>query len=132
VASINPLDRYPLGTKLLLSQLLSRFPVKPQLKYPHLSTEYEIVKMHVPAIPSHSGDMMAILRIIKHFRQTDLPYLPSVRESIADAKLLASGLRRDHVIRMVLYEVYAQWGETVLQQARELIESKEGPLEDWF
>jgi len=131
VASINPLDRYHLGTKLLPSQILSRFPVKLQLKYPDLSTEYEIVKMHVPAISSHSGDMMTILRIIKHFRQTDLPYLPSVRESIAAARLLASGLKRDHVIRMVLYEVYAQWGETVLQQARELIESREGPLEDW-
>lgn len=129
-ATINPLDRYHLGTKPLPSQILSRFPVKLELKYPDLSTEYAIVKLHVPDITSKYAEILEALTIIHQLRETDLPYLPSIRESIAFAQLLASGLKRDLCLRMVLLEVYSQWGLSVLQQAKELIESRTGKLEE--
>ena len=129
-ATINPLDRYHLGTKPLPAQILSRFPVKLELKNPDISMEYSIVKLHVPDIASKYAEMLEALTVIHQLRETDLPYLPSIRESIAIAKLLASGLKRDLCLRMTLIEIYSQWGSPAVQQAKELIESRTGKLEE--
>jgi len=128
VASINPLDRLHLGTKMLPAQIISRFPVKLELSYPDLSTEYNIVKLHVPEIRKYFQEMLDVIKTIQFLRATELPYVPSIRESIAIAKLLSSDIKLEDAINMVLVEVYAQWGETVKRQAIELIESKIGGL----
>ena len=129
VASLNPLDRLHLGTKMLPAQIISRFPVKLQLTYPDISTEYNIVKLHVPEITHYSSQMIELIKAIQFMRTTDLPYIPTIRESIALAKLLVAKIKPYDAVRMVLLEVYAQWGETVIRQATELIESKIGKLE---
>jgi len=130
VASINPLDRLHLGTKMLPAQIISRFPVKLELRYPDISTEYNIVKLHVPEISKYSSEMVEIIKAMQFLRKTELPYIPSIRESIAIARLLASGIKEWTAINMVLVEVYAQWGETVKMQATELLESKLGRIEE--
>ncbi|RLI87734.1 MAG: MoxR family ATPase [Archaeoglobales archaeon] len=129
VASINPLDKLHLGTKTLSSQIISRFPVKLRLAYPDVSTEYNIVKLHVPEIAKYSSKMIELIKAIQFLRTTDLPYVPTIRESIALAKLIASDVKPYEAVKMVLIDVYAQWGEVVIRQATELIESKIGKLE---
>jgi len=129
VSSINPLDRLHLGTKMLPAQIVSRFPVKLELTYPtDKSIEYDIVKLHVPEIASKSLEFLELIEMIQFLRTTSLPYIPSIRESIALARLISSGIKVGDAVDMVLIEVYAQWGETVKAQALELIESRIGDL----
>ena len=126
VASINPLDRYHPGTKELPGQLLSRFPVRIHMDYPDPSTEYKIVKLHVPAVSKIADQFIKVLILIEQMRKTDLPYTPSIRESIAIAKLLTSGINLRVSLEMVLVDVYAQFGSIVMEQVKELIHSRLG------
>jgi len=124
VATINPLDRYHPGTRELPGQLLSRFPVRIYMTYPDSSTEYKIVKLHVPEVRHIASQFMEILFAIKQLRESDLPYLPSVRESIALARLLTTGINQRSAIQMVLVDVYGQWGQDAMRQVVELLKSR--------
>lgn len=124
IASINPLDRYHQGLRELPSQIISRFPVRIYLDYPDVSTEYAIVKEHVPRISENSGDFIEILNLIKQIRETDLPYLPSIRESIALARLMVSGVKMAEAIKMILVDIYRAWSIDAAESVKQLIYSR--------
>ena len=124
VGSINPIDRYHTGTGELPGQLISRFPVRIYMDYPDSSTEYKIVKMHVPEITKHASSYMKLLFAIEQLRKTELPYLPSVRESIALARLLVSGVNEKTAVKMVLVDVYRQWDSEITQAVIDLLHSR--------
>lgn len=123
-SSINPLDRYHSGTHELPGQLLSRFPVRIYMTYPDPATEYEIVKMHVPEITRAASDLQDLLLAINQLREQDLPYVPSIRESIALAKLLVSGIDVKSAVEMTLIDVYYQWDSSIVDSVKELLQSR--------
>ncbi len=126
-ASINPLDRYHPGTKELPGQLLSRFPVRIHIDYPGTSEEYAIVKMHVPEIGAHSGRFLQFIAVMQQLRDNlDLPYHPTLRESITLARLIVDGMPEKEALLMSLVDVYSQWGRDTMVQVGELIESRLG------
>lgn len=124
VGSINPLDRYHTGTRELPGQLISRYPARIYMSYPDSSVEYKIVKMHIPEISKDASRFMKLLFSIEQLRNTDLPYIPSVRESIALAKLLVSGVNEKTAVKMTLIDVYYQFGSEVAQSVTELLHSR--------
>jgi len=125
VGSINPLDRYHSGTKELPGQLLSRFPVRIYMEYPDASTEYNIIKLHVPDISKHSGTMLSIIELMSQMRDNvDLPYHPTIRESITCAKLLCDGMPVKQAIIMTVINVYGQWGKHVMEEVAQLANSR--------
>jgi nitric oxide reductase NorQ protein len=91
IATINPLTH--VGTKELPPQLLSRFPVRIRLDYPPEDVEYQIIKKHVKN-PIES-DVLLGIKLANTLRQAsaveELYYSPSIRETIAYAKLLEGG-----------------------------------------
>jgi nitric oxide reductase NorQ protein len=123
-SSINPLDRYHSGTHELPGQLLSRFPVRIYMTYPDPATEYEIVKMHLPEITRIASDFQDLLLAINQLRELDLPYTPSIRESIALAKLLISGIDMKSAVEMTLIDVYYQWDTSIVDSVKELLRSR--------
>jgi hypothetical protein len=100
------------------------------MDYPDPSTEYQIVKLHVPAISSMASEFMDLLFAVEQLRTTDLPYLPSIRESIALAKLLTSGVNKREAVSMTLIEVYHSWGISVAEQVTELLRSRGLPTKE--
>jgi nitric oxide reductase NorQ protein len=123
VASINPLDRFHLGNNELPGQILSRFPVRVNMRYPDIGTEYNIIKMHVPDIKEYAYDMNMFLKAANELRHSDLPYYPSIRETVSAGRLLSAGTYLDEALRMVLLDVYGQWGDAVTRKSYELIRS---------
>jgi len=123
-SSINPLDRYHSGTHELPGQLLSRFPIRIYMTYPDVETEYEIVKLHLPDIVNSASEFKELLLAIQQLRDQDLPYLPSIRESIALAKLLTSGIGVKQAVEMTLVDVYYQWDPSIVESVRELLGSR--------
>src|SRR6188474_3524930 len=89
-ATINPLSHE--GTKELPPQLLSRFPVRLRLEYPPKEIEKQIIKQHVNFDTSIENDIDNALKLANSLREAasleELYYSPSIRESIAFAKLL--------------------------------------------
>jgi len=98
VATINPLTHS--GTKELPPQLLSRFPVRIRLEYPPENIELEIIE--------------------------ELFYSPSLRETIAFAKLLDKGMTAKEVAEIVFGNVYTQWGDIEYQKVSDIITSMFG------
>src|SRR6187397_1466990 len=88
-ATINPLSHE--GTKELPPQLLSRFPVRLRLEYPPKEIEKQIIKQHVNFDTSIENDIDNALKLANSLREAasleELYYSPSIRESIAFAKL---------------------------------------------
>ena len=126
VATINPLTH--VGTKELPPQLLSRFPVRIRLDYPPEETEFEIVKRHVSGI--FDDKLKQGIKLANTLRQAaaveELYYSPSLRESIAYAKLLDSGLDAKKAADIVFGNVYAQWGSVEYQKVSDIITSMFG------
>lgn len=126
VATINPLTH--VGTKELPPQLLSRFPVRIRLDYPPEETEFEIVKRHVSG--SFDDKLKQGIKLANTLRQAaaveELYYSPSLRESIAYAKLLDSGLDAKKAADIVFGNVYAQWGSVEYQKVSDIITSMFG------
>ena len=91
IATINPLTH--VGTKELPPQLLSRFPVRIRLDYPPEDVEYNIIKKHVK--DPNESDVLQGIKLANTLRQAtaveELYYSPSIRETIAYAKLLEGG-----------------------------------------
>lgn len=126
IATINPLTH--VGTKELPPQLLSRFPVRIRLDYPPEATEVEIVKRHVSG--NHDEAITQGIKLANTLRQAaaveELYYSPSLRETIAFAKLIDSGIEPKKAAGIVFGNVYAQWGNVEYQKVNDIITSMFG------
>ena len=123
IATINPLNH--VGTKELPPQLLSRFPIRLRMDYPPEEKEFEIVKKHVPEIDDKSLERG--IKLANTLRQAasveELYYSPSLRETIAYAKLIRGGMPSKKAAEIVFGNVYAQWGNIELQKVNDIIAS---------
>ncbi len=126
VSTINPLTHS--GTKELPPQLLSRFPVRVRLEYPPEEMELEIVKKYVSG--NYESEMAQAIKLANTLRRAaaveELFYSPSLRETIAFAKLLGKGMSPKEVAVIVFGNVYAQWGDIEYQKVSDIITSMFG------
>ena len=126
VATINPLTHS--GTMELPPQLLSRFPVRIRLEYPPEEVELEIVKKHVSG--EHDSEIVQAIKLGNTLRQAaaveELFYSPSLRETIAFAKLLDRGMSAKEAANIVFGNVYTQWGDIEYQKVSDIITSMFG------
>ena len=123
IATINPLNH--VGTKELPPQLLSRFPIRLRMDYPPEEKELEIVKKHVPE--ADDGILQRGIKLANTLRQAasveELYYSPSLRETIAYAKLIDGDMSPKKAAEIVFGNVYAQWGNIELQKVNDIITS---------
>ena len=123
IATINPLTH--VGTKELPPQLLSRFPVRIRLDYPPEDVEYKIIKKHVKN--PHEAEVLQGIKLANTLRQAsaveELYYSPSIRETIAYAKLLEGGISTKQAAEIVFGNVYSQWGNVEFQKVNDIITS---------
>ena len=126
IATINPLTH--VGTKELPPQILSRFPIRIRLDYPPEDIEYQIIKKYVKN-PSDS-DVLQGIKLANVLRQAsaveELYYSPSIRETIAYAKLLESETTPRYAAEIVFGNVYSQWGNVEFQKVNDIIASMFG------
>jgi len=126
IATINPLTH--VGTKELPPQILSRFPIRIRLDYPPEDIEYQIIKKYVKN-PSDS-DVLQGIKLANILRQAsaveELYYSPSIRETIAYAKLLESETTPRYAAEIVFGNVYSQWGNVEFQKVNDIIASMFG------
>jgi len=126
IATINPLTH--VGTKELPPQLLSRFPVRIRLDYPPEDVEYNIIKKHVKN--PHESEVLQGIKLANTLRQAsaveELYYSPSIRETIAYAKLLEGGASAKEAAKIVFGNVYSQWGNVEFQKVNDIITSMFG------
>ena len=126
IATINPLTH--VGTKELPPQLLSRFPVRIRLEYPPEDIELKIVKLYCSG--SHDEEVKQGIKLANTLRQAaaveELYYSPSLRETIAYAKLLDSGVPAKEAAKVVFGNVYSQWGNVEFQKVSDIITSMFG------
>src|SRR5215213_1074971 len=125
IATINPLSH--VGTKELPPQLLSRFPVRLRLDYPPEDVELEIVSRHVTIDDSKVRDVKHAIQLAKSLREAaaveELYYSPSIRETIAFAKMLNTGLSGRQTAEVVYANAYDQWGQVEYQKVMDMITS---------
>ena len=125
IATINPLSH--VGTKELPPQLLSRFPFRLKLDYPPEDVELQIINQHVSMDDSKVDDAKRSIKLAKSLREAaaleELYYSPSLRETIAFAKLIDEGLASKHAAEIVYANVYDQWGEVEYQKVMDMITS---------
>jgi len=124
VASINPLSHT--GTKELPPQILSRFGARFKFAYPDLYQELQIIQAHLGVIPDESIDrVQTAISIINSFRSkyVDLPYRPSIRESLTAAKLILTGYDLERALELTVLNTYAQFSEVDEQEAKNLLQS---------
>jgi nitric oxide reductase NorQ protein len=123
VATINPLSH--VGTKELPPQLLSRFPVRLRLEYPPEEVELDIVRRHVSVDESKLKDLRHAIKLAKNLRDAaaveELYYSPSLRETIAFAKLLNTGMSPRKAAEVVYSNAYDQWGQVEFQKVTDMI-----------
>jgi len=126
VSTINPLTH--VGTKELPPQILSRFPVRIRLDYPPEDIEYQIIKQHVKN--PNEADVLQGIKLANVLRQAsaveELYYSPSIRETIAFAKLIDGGVSAKHAANTVFGNVYSQWGNVEFQKVNDIITSMFG------
>jgi nitric oxide reductase NorQ protein len=125
IATINPLSH--VGTKELPPQLLSRFPFRLKLDYPPEDIELQIINQHTPLENSKVDDVNRSIKLAKSLREAaaleELYYSPSLRETIAFAKLINKGLSSKQAAEIVYANVYDQWGEVEYQKVMDMITS---------
>src|ERR687887_2299069 len=125
IATINPLSH--VGTKELPPQLLSRFPVRMRLEYPPEEVELDIVRRHVTIDESTVKDVKHAIQLATNLREAaaveELYYSPSLRETIAFAKMLNTGLTGRRVAEVVYANAYDQWGQVEYQKVMDMITS---------
>ena len=125
IATINPLSH--VGTKELPPQLLSRFPVRLRLDYPPEDIELDIVSRHVTIDGSKVRDVKHAIQLAKSLREAaaveELYYSPSIRETIAFAKMLNTGLSGRQTAEVVYANAYDQWGQVEYQKVMDMITS---------
>ena len=125
IATINPLSH--VGTKELPPQLLSRFPFRLKLDYPPEDIELQIINKHTSVVSSKLDDVKRSIKLAKNLREAaaleELYYSPSLRETIAFAKLINKGLSSKQAAEIVYANVYDQWGEVEYQKVMDMITS---------
>src|ERR687883_1936805 len=125
IATINPLSH--VGTKELPPQLLSRFPVRLKLEYPPEDIELQIVSQHTSIESSNLDEVKRSIKLAKILREAaaleELYYSPSLRETIAFAKLIGNGISSKQAAEIVYANVYDQWGEVEYQKVMDMITS---------
>ena len=126
IATINPLSH--VGTKELPPQILSRFPVRIRLEYPPEDIELDIVKRYSSGL--HDKELQQGIKLANTLRQAaaveELFYSPSLRETIAYAKLLDLKVPTKEAADIVFGNVYAQWGSVEYQKVSDIITSMFG------
>ena len=126
VSTINPLTH--VGTKELPPQILSRFPVRVRLDYPPEDIEYQIIKRHVKN--PNEAEVLQGIKLANVLRQAsaveELYYSPSIRETIAFAKLIEGGVSTKQAAKTVFGNVYSQWGNVEFQKVNDIITSMFG------
>lgn len=126
VSTINPLTH--VGTKELPPQILSRFPVRVRLDYPPEDIEYQIIKRHVKN--PNEAEVLQGIKLANVLRQAsaveELYYSPSIRETIAFAKLIDGGVSAKQAAKTVFGNVYSQWGNVEFQKVNDIITSMFG------
>src|SRR5919112_4505814 len=94
IATINPLSH--VGTKELPPQLLSRFPFRLKLEYPPEDIELQIINQHTSVDSTKIDEVKRSIKLAKNLREAaaleELYYSPSLRETIAFAKLIGKGV----------------------------------------
>ncbi len=124
-ATINPLSHE--GTKELPPQILSRFPVRLRLEYPPKEIEKQIIKYHVNFDSAQEVDIDNALKLANSLREAasleELYYSPSIRESIAFARLLSNQVSPIKAAEVVYANVYDQWGEVEYRKVMDMITS---------
>jgi nitric oxide reductase NorQ protein len=125
IATINPLSHA--GTKELPPQLLSRFPVRIYMDYPPEDVTLKIVEMHVGELLDLEERVRLAIRLENEIRNVAvssmLPYTPSLRETIAFAKLLKAGVDVKTAVRLIYVNAYYQWGEDIVRKIEEAASS---------
>ena len=125
IATINPLSH--VETKELPPQLLSRFPVRLKLDYPPEDVELKIIKQHATIDNSKTNDVKDAIKLARSLREAaaveELYYSPSLRETIAFAKLLNKDLAQKQVAEIVFANAYDQWGEVEYRKVMDMITS---------
>jgi nitric oxide reductase NorQ protein len=123
IATINPLSHA--GTKELPPQLLSRFPIRLYLDYPPLDIEKRIVRMYVDGVDDMVLDngIKLAQKLREAAKVQDVYYSPSIRETIAYAKLVKSGVEPKKAAELIFANAYWQWGETETKKVQDLIVS---------
>src|ERR671930_1723362 len=125
IATINPLSH--VGTKELPPQLLSRFPVRMRLEYPPEEVELDIVRRHATIEESKIKDIKHAIQLAKNLREAaaveELYYSPSLRETIAFAKMLNTGLSGRRTAEFVYANADDQWGKVEYQKVMDMITS---------
>ena len=125
IATINPLSH--VGTKELPPQLLSRFPVRLKLEYPPEDIELQIISQHTSIESSNLDEVKRSIKLAKSLREAaaleELYYSPSLRETIAFAKLIGNGIGSRQAAEIVYANVYDQWGEVEYQKVMDMITS---------
>lgn len=126
VSTINPLTH--VGTKELPPQILSRFPIRIRLEYPPEDVELEIVKRHSSG--THDDKLKQGIKLANILRGAaaveELYYSPSLRETIAFAKLLDLNVATKEAAVIVFGNVYSQWGSVEYQKVNDIITSMFG------
>ena len=126
ISTINPLTH--VGTKELPPQILSRFPVRVRLDYPPEDIEYQIIKRHVKN--PNEVEVLQGIKLANVLRQAsaveELYYSPSIRETIAFAKLIDGGVSAKQAAKTVFGNVYSQWGNVEFQKVNDIITSMFG------
>ena len=125
VATINPLSH--VGTKELPPQLLSRFPFRLKLEYPPEDIELQIINQHTSVDSTKIDEVKRSIKLAKSLREAaaleELYYSPSLRETIAFAKLIGKGVSSKQAAEIVYANVYDQWGEVEYQKVMDMITS---------
>jgi nitric oxide reductase NorQ protein len=125
IATINPLSH--VGTKELPPQLLSRFPFRLKLDYPPEDVEFQIINQHTTIDSSKVNVLKRAIKLAKNLREAaaleELYYGPSLRETIAFAKLLNTTISGKQAAEIVFANVYDQWGEVEYQKVMDMITS---------
>lgn len=125
IATINPLSH--VGTKELPPQLLSRFPFRLKLEYPPEDIELQIINQHTSLDGSKIDEVKRSIKLAKSLREAaaleELYYSPSLRETIAFAKLIGKGVASKQAAEIVYANVYDQWGEVEYQKVMDMITS---------
>lgn len=123
IASINPLSHA--GTKEMPPQLISRFPVRIYFDYPDIDNELQIVRAHNPALKGEAvSTMRKIIEAVKQIRTLDLPYTPSLRETVTMGKMLSSGASIRNILNWSILNVYYQYDKAVVDKVKELLISR--------
>ena len=122
IATVNPLTHA--GTKELPPQLLSRFPVRINLGYPPADVEKKIVVLKTGVETDDVDKAIQLTSKLRELASNDeLYYSPSIRETIAFAKLLQQGMTGKDAARVVFANVYYQYGTEEVEKVNDLLGS---------